>query len=124
MVAKNTKIDRSLFLIIPKIPVRKAPVPKPNARSPVTASIGLLKIPCPPRCPKATRIRDVANDKKKKIISITDNFPFLVFGKKVITNSKLVILFYQKIALLATIISQLFFRFLCASRLQGIFHKI
>ena len=76
----NTRTDRSLLLMIPMIPVKKADIPEIPAISIGTDSARLLKNVAPPRCPEATRSRNVMKNTIKAIMSHIDHLPKRVFG--------------------------------------------
>ena len=53
--AANTRTDRSLLLMIPVTPVKKADMPEMPANNIGMESTRLLNNVAPPRCPEATR---------------------------------------------------------------------
>ena len=82
IVARKTRTDRSLLLMIPMIPVKKEDIPEIAPISIGTDSKRLLKIVAPPRCPEATRSWNVMNNTIKAIMSHIDHLPKPVFGIK------------------------------------------
>ena len=59
-------MDRSLYLMIPIIPVTKADMPEIAAITIGIVNARLLKIVAPPRCPEATRIWNNVNNTIKR----------------------------------------------------------
>ena len=82
IVEINTRADRSLFLMMPMMPVKKADIPQIPAISIGTASKGLLKNVSPPRCPEATRSWNNVNSAIKATMSHIDHLPNWVLGTK------------------------------------------
>ena len=80
IVAMNTRTDRSLLLMIPMIPVKKADIPEIPAISIGTDSARLLKNVAPPRCPEAKRSCNVMKNTIEAIMSHIDHLPKRVFG--------------------------------------------
>lgn len=73
-------MDRSFFLVILIIPVKKAAMPKIPAKSIGIERVRLSKNVLPPRSPEATRREKIANSKRKAVINPKDHFPKIVFG--------------------------------------------
>ena len=82
IVEMNTGTDRSLLLIIPMIPVKKADIPEIPAISIGMDSARLLKNVAPPRCPAFTRSWNIMIKTIKAIMSHIDHLPKRVFGIK------------------------------------------
>ncbi len=80
-IARKTSVDRSLLLMTPISPVRKANTPETPASSEGIVRARLLKYVSPPRCPNAIKIRNTAKNKKNTIINPVDHLPKGVFGK-------------------------------------------
>lgn len=80
----KTKIERSLFIMIPIIPVTKEDIPAAAAKMPGIARKRLSKNFSPPLCPEATRIKNIPRIKKKEIINPTDHLERHDFGIKLI----------------------------------------
>ncbi len=78
----KTITERSLLLMIPIIPVKKADMPDIPAKSIGIASARLLKNVSPPRCPDAPS--SMVNRKKMSdpTINPIDHFPRAVLGRK------------------------------------------
>jgi hypothetical protein len=71
---------RSLFLIIPIIPVKNEDTARIPVISIVIASAGLLKNVSPPLCPAAIREYKAIAHRRKNINSLTDQLPKKVLG--------------------------------------------
>ena len=82
IVAMKTRTDRSLLLMIPMIPVKKADIPDIPAISIGTDSTRLLKNVAPPRCPEAIRSWNAMNNTIKAAMSHIDHLPKRVLGIK------------------------------------------
>ncbi len=75
IVARKTRIERSLLLIILITPMMKAATPEIAARSPGIASKRLLKKVLPPLSPKAIKRFNNPRKMKKARIDPTDHLP-------------------------------------------------
>lgn len=75
-------------------PVKKEVIPEINARVKGIASLRLLKYVAPPLSPEIINKEKTANKIKKPNINITDNFPRLVFGKKLIFLNTVLNMFF------------------------------
>ena len=75
IVEAHTRTDRSLLLMIPMIPAKKADIPEIPAIIIGTVSKRLLKNVSPPRCPEATRSWNNMNSAIKAIMSHIDHLP-------------------------------------------------
>ena len=82
IVAKNTRTDRSLFLMIQMMPVIKADIPEIPPISIGKDIARLLKNVAPPHWPEATRSWNVMNNTIKAIMSHIDHLPKRVRGTK------------------------------------------
>ena len=83
-MARKTRTDRSLLLIMLIIPVRKADTAETPASSPGIPRVRLLKNVSPPRCPDATSIPNTAENKRNAIISPVDHLPTVVLVLRLI----------------------------------------
>lgn len=84
VVAKKTRTDRSLLLMMPMIPVKKADTPEIPASSIGIVSARLLKNVSPPRCPDATRSRNTKKKKSRLAVNPIDHLPIVVLGLRLI----------------------------------------
>ena len=71
---------RSLFLIMPVMPVRNAHTAEIPAKSIGKASAGRLKNVSPPLWPEAINEDNIMKNRNETTISMTDHLPRAVFG--------------------------------------------
>jgi len=80
-IARKTRIDRSLLLMVPISPITKANTPEVPANSIGIVSIRLLKNVSPPRWPEATRSWNATKNMMRAASNPADHLPGVVFGK-------------------------------------------